>query len=305
MPIKVPDTLPAVDVLSNENIFVMTETKALHQDIRALRIVLLNLMPLKIKTEIHMMRLLSNNPLQVEVELLHPRTHHSKNTSVDHLDTFYKTFDQIKSRKYDGMIITGAPVEQIEFEEVTYWKELKEIMNWTKHNVTSTLHVCWAAQAGLYYHYGIPKYHLPKKMFGVFKHKVNNMKVPAVRGFDDGFLAPHSRHTEIRGEDIEKVAELEILSESDEAGVYLVGDRIGKDLFVTGHSEYDPITLKEEYDRDIGKGLSIEVPKNYFPDDDPNRPPEVRWRSHANLLFGNWLNYYVYQMTPFNLEDIH
>lgn len=304
MPIKVPDTLPAVDVLNSENIFVITETRALHQDIRALRIVLLNLMPVKITTEIHMMRILANNPLQVEVELLHPKTHQSKNTPTGHLEAFYKTFDQIKMNKYDGMIITGAPVEHIDFEEVTYWEELNEIMEWTNHHVTSTLHVCWAAQAGLYYHYGIPKYPLPEKMFGVFPHRVNNYKVPAVRGFDDVFLAPHSRHTEIRREDIEKVKELEILSESDTAGVYIVGDSLGKNLFVTGHSEYDPLTLKEEYDRDLKKGLHIEVPKNYFPEDDPERPPEVRWRSHANLLFGNWLNYYVYQMTPFNIEDI-
>lgn len=301
MPIKVPDSLPAVDVLSNENIFLMKESAAVHQDIRPLKIAIMNLMPIKIATEIHLLRLLSNTPIQVDIDLLHTQTYKSKNTPEEHLDSFYKTFEKIKNQRYDGMIITGAPVEQMPFEEVAYWQEMENLMEWADAHVTSTLFICWAAQAGMYYHYGIPKYDLNEKMFGVFEHSVNNSKVPIVRGFDDTFLAPHSRHTEVRREDIVKVKELEIVSESPKAGIYIVADRSGKKLFVTGHSEYDPDTLKDEYERDAKKGLNIKVPENYFPLDNPSMSPLVRWRSHANLLFANWLNYYVYQVTPYDL----
>ncbi len=304
MPINIPDNLPAAAVLRNENIFVMDETRAIHQDIRPQKIVILNIMPVKSTTETHILRLLSNTPLQIEIDLIYPKTHVPKNTPIEYLKTFYKTLDEIKSQKYDGMIITGAPVELINFEEVDYWEEMKEIMNWTTHNVTSTLFICWAAQAGLYHFYGIPKYELPKKMFGVFNHTVNNRKIPLMRGFDDLFPAPHSRYTEIRREDIIKVKELEIISESNEAGVYIVASMDGKRIFITGHSEYDPYTLKNEYERDLNKGLDIEIPRNYFPDDDPLKPPLVKWRSHANLLFTNWLNYYVYQVTPFDITQI-
>ncbi len=305
MPIKVPDNLPAAEVLSGENIFIMNETRAFHQDIRPLKIAILNLMPRKEATEIQLLRLLGNSPLQVEITLVHLETHSSKNTAREHLDAFYKTFSEVKHQKFDGMIITGAPVEHLEFSDVNYWKELQEIMDWTKTHVTSTLHICWAAQAALYHHYGIPKYPLPNKMFGVFKHNVNRSSLNGVillRGFDDEFYVPHSRHTEILRKDIEVFAELEILSESDEAGVYLVASRDGKQLFATGHSEYDLTTLQEEYERDLGKGIDIEVPKNYFPDDLPSNTPIQRWRSHANLLFSNWLNYYVYQVTPYDLD---
>ena len=304
MPIKIPDALPARAVLERENVFVMDETRAIHQDIRPLKILLLNLMPVKITTETHLMRLLSNSPLQLEVELLHPRSHTTRHTPTEHLDAFYKTFNEIEHEKFDGMIITGAPVEQIDFEEVTYWEELTEIMEWSLHHVTSTLHVCWAAQAGLYYHYGIGKHPLEEKMFGVFKHTVSDPTVPLVRGFDDVFVAPHSRYTEIHRDEIIAHHDLTLLSESQEAGVYIVVDR-GRMVFVTGHSEYDPLTLKEEYQRDLEKGFDIAVPRNYFPDDDPRRVPEVRWRSHANLLFSNWLNYYVYQITPYDINLIH
>lgn len=304
MPIKIPDKLPAIEVLSRENIFVMDESRAVHQDIRPLRILLLNLMPLKIVTETHMLRLLSNSPLQVEVELLQTESHTPTNTPAEHLRMFYKTFSQVKDEKFDGMIITGAPVEQINFEDVAYWKELTGIMDWSGHHVTSTLHICWAAQAGLYYYYGVPKYPLPKKMFGVFPHTVTDTAIPIVRGFDDVFPAPHSRHTEIRAGDVRKVKEVILVSESEEAGVYIVVSRDSKRLFVTGHSEYDPLTLKEEYERDVKKGLPTDVPKNYFPNNDPAKLPEVRWRSHANLLFSNWLNYYVYQNTPYDLNQI-
>lgn len=283
----------------------MRETTAIHQDIRPLRIAVLNLMPVKTTTETHILRLLSNSPLQVEVTLLHTREHVPKHTPIEHLKSFYKTFDQIRDRKFDGMIITGAPIEHLEFEEVDYWQELKEIMNWVLHNVTSTMFICWGAQAGLYHFYGIPKYPLPKKMFGVFTHTVNNPKIPLVRGFDEEFLAPHSRHTEIRRSDIERVSDLEIVSESPEAGIYIVKNKGGRLIFITGHSEYDPDTLKHEYERDLRKGLPIEKPVNYFPDDDPAKPPRVRWKSHANLLYYNWLNYYVYQATPFNINEIH
>jgi len=304
MPLNIPDKLPAVEILQEENIFVMNETAAIHQDIRPLRIVILNLMPVKTTTETHILRLLSNSPLQVEVTLLHTSNHLSKNTSAEHLISFYKTFSQIKGNKYDGMIITGAPIEHLNFEEVDYWGELTEIMDWALHHVTSTMFICWGAQAGLYYYYKIPKYPLPKKMFGVFTHTINNPKVPLIRGFDEEFLAPHSRHTEIRRSDIERNRELEIVSESPEAGIYIVKTKRGRQIFVTGHSEYDPDTLKVEYERDLKKGLPIEIPRNYFPGDDPSKPPMARWKSHANLLYYNWLNYYVYQLTPYNIEDI-
>jgi homoserine O-succinyltransferase len=305
MPLNIPDKLPAVEVLEKENIFVMNESRAVHQDIRPLRMVLLNLMPLKIKTETHLLRLLSNSPLQVEVVFLHTVNHTSKNTPIEHLKTFYKTFEEIKDKKFDGMIITGAPVEQLDFEEVDYWSELQKIMDWSKSHVTSTMFICWGAQAGLYHFYKIPKYSLNKKMFGVFDHKLNNTKIPLIRGFDEVFHAPHSRYTEIRRSDIVKFKDLVIVSESDEAGVYIVMAKSGRQIYVTGHSEYDPSTLKEEYERDKSKGMDIEVPKNYFPDNDPKNTPRVRWKSHANLLFTNWLNYYVYQATPYNLEEIH
>ena len=305
MPIKIPDALPAAEILSTENIFVMTEYRAMHQDIRPLKIAILNLMPTKIVTETQLMRVLSNSPLQVEVDLLQTKTYTSKNTPAEHLSTFYKTFDDIKDQNYDGLIITGAPIEHLDFEQVDYWNELEEIMAWSNHHVTSTMHICWAAQAGLYYHYGIPKYPLDKKMFGVFKHSINKKNVPLLRGSDDIFLAPHSRHTEIRREDIEKVDVLELLCESEIAGVYIVKSKGGRHIFVTGHSEYDPLTLKYEYDRDLSKESDIEVPQNYFPNDDPSKPPIVRWRAHSNLLFSNWLNYYVYQVTPYDLRDIN
>jgi homoserine O-succinyltransferase len=304
MPLNIPDRLPAVGILQEENIFVMDETSAIHQDIRPLRIVILNLMPIKTTTETHILRLLSNSPLQVEVTLLHTIEHVSKNTSVEHLQSFYKTFQQIRSQKFDGMIITGAPIEHLEFEEVDYWEELKEIMDWAAHHVTSTMFICWGAQAGLYHYYKVPKYHLPKKMFGVFTHHVNNPKIPLVRGFDEDFLAPHSRHTEVRRSDIVKVPELEIVSESERAGIYIVKNKGGRQIFVTGHSEYDPETLKEEYERDLKKGMPIEIPFNYYPDNDPSKPPVARWKAHANLLYYNWLNYYVYQLTPFNINEI-
>jgi len=304
MPINVPDKLPAIKILREENIFVMDESRAMHQDIRPLKIVILNLMPIKQTTETQLVRMLSNNPLQIELELLHISSHVSKNTHEDHLNEFYKSFDEIKQHKFDGMIITGAPIEHLEFEEVTYWNDIKEIMDWTTHHVTSTLFICWAAQAGLYHFYNIPKYKLPSKMFGVFKHKVHNPTLPLVRGFDDVFMAPHSRHTEIKRADIDKVREIEIVAESDEAGVHIVLANEGKRIFVTGHFEYDPHTLKTEYYRDINKGLDIDIPKNYFPGNDPGNPPLVTWRGHANLFFSNWLNYYVYQITPYNIETI-
>ena len=304
MPIKIPDSLPANEILKNENIFVMTEEQASHQDIRPLRIAILNLMPTKIVTETQILRLIGNTPIQIDVVFLHPQTYKSKNTPEEHLIEFYNTFDDIKHEKFDGLIITGAPVENLEFEEVAYWEELKDIMEWSKHNVFSTMHICWGAQAGLYYHYGVPKHPLPHKMFGVFPHKVNISHVKLLRGFDDEFYAPHSRYTEVRRDDIEKAGELEILSESDEAGIYIVKAKYRNQIFVTGHSEYDPLTLRAEYYRDVGKGLEINIPKNYFPDDDTDREPVVLWRGHANLLFENWLNYYVYQETPYDLSDL-
>jgi homoserine O-succinyltransferase len=301
MPIKVPDNLPAKEVLAGENIFVMAESVAYHQDIRPLRIAILNLMPAKETTETQLLRLIGNTPLQVEAVLLHPKTHVSKNTSAEHLETFYKTFDEIEDDQYDGMIITGAPIEHLEFEDVTYWDELKKIMDWSVANVTSTLHICWGAQAGLYHHFGIPKYPLDEKMFGVFPHTVTKPNMKLMRGFDEMFFVPQSRHTEVRREDIINTPGLDILSESEAAGVYIAASEDGKQIFVTGHSEYDPHTLKWEYDRDKAKGLRIEVPKNYFPGNDPSKLPVSTWRAHANLLFSNWLNYYVYQTTPFQL----
>ena len=304
MPIKIPNELPAVKVLNSENIFVMTETRAITQDIRPLKLLILNLMPLKIDTETQLSRVLGNTPLQIEIELLKTSTYESKNTSHEHLLSFYKTFDEVKSRKFDGLIITGAPVEHMEFEDVEYWKELCEIMEWSKKNVTSTFHICWGAQAGLYYHYGIKKYPLEKKLFGVFKHKVDYKKSILMRGFDDEFYVPHSRHTTVRREDIEAVKELKILSSSKEAGVYAVSSKNGRQIFITGHSEYDPGTLRKEYERDKAAGLPIEIPVNYFPDDDDTKEPKLLWRAHANLLYTNWLNYFVYQTTPYDINEI-
>jgi homoserine O-succinyltransferase len=304
MPVKIPDNLPAAEILNNENIFVMGEHRAFTQDIRPLRIAILNLMPVKSVTETQLLRLLSNTPLQLEIVLLHTESHISKNTSAEHLENFYQTFSEVKKERFDGMIITGAPVEQLAYEEFNYWDELTEIMDWTRHNVFSTFHVCVGAQAGLYHHYGVPKYILDEKMFGVFSHTCTRKNIPLLRGFDDVFYVPHSRHTEVRREDIEKVEDLEILSESPEAGVYIVASKDRRLIFVTGHSEYDALSLKAEYDRDIAKGMNIKVPRNYFPDDDPTKPPLVRWRSHANLLFTNWLNYYVYQETPYDLNEL-
>ena len=304
MPIKIPNDLPAVKTLNDENIFVMTETRAITQDIRPLKILLLNLMPKKIETETQLSRLLGNSPLQVDLELIHTKSHKSKNTSAEHLLAFYKTFDDVKDRTFDGMIITGAPVEQMDFEEVEYWEELCEIMEWTKTHVHSTFHICWGAQAGLYYHFGINKKPLDKKMFGVFPHKVDYKKSILFRGFDDVFMVPHSRHTTVDIEDVKKVKGLKILSTSKEAGLYAVSTKNGKQIFITGHSEYDADTLMNEYLRDVSLGLPIEIPKNYFKNDDPKKGPVVSWRSHANLLYSNWLNYFVYQTTPYDIEKI-
>lgn len=305
MPINIPSNLPAYETLQNENIFVFNEERAMHQDIRPLKIAIMNLMPTKIVTETQILRLIGNSPLQVDIELVHPRSYTSKNTPEEHLSLFYKTFDEIKDQRFDGLIITGAPVETMPFEEVAYWEELKEVMEWSTTHVFSTFHICWGAQAGLYYHYGIPKHPLEKKMFGVFPHTVNEKYVKLFRGFDDLFYVPHSRHTEVRREAIEKVPDLKILSESEESGVYVVASRDGRQIFVTGHSEYDPTSLRDEYVRDVGKGMAIDVPVNYFPGDDPKKPPLVKWRGHANLLYTNWLNYYVYQETPFDLNEIN
>lgn len=302
MPIKIPNGLPAKEILKNENIFIMDEDRAYHQDIRPLKIAILNLMPTKEITETQILRVLSNTALQVEVVLLHPDSYLPKNTSQEYLTAFYKTFNDIRNKKFDGLIITGAPVEQMKFEEVEYWKELTEIMEWSKENVTSTFHICWGAQAGLYYHYGIMKYELPEKMFGVFSHNINNVGELLIRGFDEEFFAPHSRHTEVRKFDIERIPELLVLSESQTAGIYIVISKNGKQIFVTGHSEYDALTLNNEYKRDIDKGLDINVPVNYFPENDPDKAPFIRWRGHGNLLFSNWLNYYVYQETPYILD---
>jgi len=304
MPVIVPDQLPAIEILKNENIFVMKEMRAEHQDIRPLKIAILNLMPTKVTTETQLLRLLGNSPLQVDITLFYTSTHRAKNVSQDHLLTFYKTFDEISPLKFDGLIITGAPVEHLPFEEVDYWSELQAVIDWSCENVFSTLFICWGAQAGLYHQFGIPKYPLPEKMFGVFPHNILRKNLPIFRGFDDVFYAPHSRHTEIRREDILQEPEVELLSTSEMAGVYIVGSRDGRQIYVTGHSEYDPLTLKAEYDRDIKKGLPINIPANYFPGDDPSREPVVRWRGHSNLLYVNWLNYYVYQETPYDVTEI-
>ncbi len=304
MPIKIPDNLPAIETLAQENIFVMGGERAAHQDIRPLQIAILNLMPTKIVTETQLLRLLGNTPLQVEVELLHTESHVSKHTSRDHLESFYATFASVRHKKYDGLIITGAPVEMLEFADVDYWPELQSILEWSKTHVYSTFHICWAAQAGLHYHYGIPKYALKEKMFGIFPHGLSNHTTMLLRGFDDVFYAPHSRHTEIRREDIEPAEELEILAESPQAGVFMLRRRDNRQVFVTGHPEYDGDTLRREFERDRSRGLEIAVPHNYFPDDDPTKPPVVQWRGHAHLLFSNWLNYYVYQETPYDLETL-
>ena len=304
MPLTLPDKLPAIDLLKQENIFVMDNTRATSQDIRPLHIAVLNLMPLKITTETDLIRLLSNSPLQIELSFMKVKSHTSKNTPVEHMQAFYTDFEEMRHHKYDGFIITGAPVEHLDFEEVGYWEEMTEIFEWARHNVTSTLYICWAAQAGLYHHYGIPKYPLDKKMFGVFKHRVSNPELPIFRGFDDEFFIPHSRHTEVRREHISRTPELDTLADSHESGVYMLMARGGREIFLTGHSEYSPLTLDTEYKRDLAKGLPIEMPKHYYRDDDPSQSPVVTWRGHANLLFNNWLNYYVYQATPYRLEDI-
>ena len=305
MPIKIPRELPAFNVLSNENIFVMNDERAGGQDIRPLKIAILNLMPKKIQTENQLLRYLSNTPLQVEITLIETESYRGKHTPAEHMERFYSYFDDIKNEKFDGLVITGAPVEQLEFNDVIYWEELKEIMEWSKENVFSTLHICWGAQAGLRYHYGVPKYRLESKMFGIFKHVVNKKNAELMRGLDDIFYAPHSRHTEVKRNDIEKVKELDILSESDEAGIFIVANKDYRQVFITGHLEYGRNTLAEEYFRDIDKGMKIDVPKNYFPDDDPNKEPIVNWRGSASVVFGNWLNYCVYQNTPYDLKNIH
>ena len=304
MPIKIPRDLPAFKVLSDENIFVMNNERAGKQDIRPLKIAILNLMPKKIQTENQLLRYLSNTPLQVEIKLLQTESYRSTHTSLEHMEKFYSFFNDIKEERFDGLVITGAPVEQLEFEDVMYWEELKEIMEWSKSNVFSTLHICWGAQAGLNYHYGIPKYQLEKKMFGVFKHYINNKNADLTRGLDDMFYAPHSRHTEVKREDREKISELEILSESEEAGIFIVANKSRRQVFITGHLEYERNTLSDEYFRDFNKGLDIEIPRNYFPNDDTSLTPMVTWRGSANIVFSNWLNYCVYQNTPYDLEKL-
>ena len=306
MPLNLPDKLPAIDILKEENIFVIDNSRASTQDIRPLKIVILNLMPIKITTETDLIRLLSNSPLQIEVSFMKLKSHTSKNTPIEHMKAFYRDFECMRNEKFDGMIITGAPVEHLEFEDVNYWDEIQDIFNWTRTHVTSTLYICWAAQAGLYHHYGIPKYPLDKKMFGIFEHHIceGMSKLPIFRGFDDVFFVPHSRHTEVRRADIEKHPELTIISESDDSGVHIVMARGGREFYVTGHSEYSPYTLDTEYRRDLGKGLPIDMPKNYYRDNDLEKGPLVRWRSTANLLFSNWLYYYVYQETPYDINQI-
>ena len=305
MPIKIPNNLPATKVLNDENIFVITETRALTQDIRPLQILIVNLMPTKIVTETQLARLLGNTPLQVEMELLMMSSHKSKNTSEEHMLAFYKTFDDVKERNFDGMVITGAPVEHMPFEEVEYWEELCTIMEWSKTHVTSTFHICWGAQAALYYHYGINKHQIDKKLFGVFEHKVVHKGSILFRGFDDTFMVPHSRHTTVLDEDIEKVPELKVLSVSDEAGIYALSTDKGRQIFITGHSEYDAETLEKEYLRDKNLGLKIDIPVNYYPNDDDTLRPKNTWRSSANLLYSNWLNYFVYQTTPYDITEIN
>lgn len=304
MPLNIPDKLPAIKILQEENIFVMDESRASHQDIRPLKIIILNLMPLKITTETDLLRLLSNSPLQIQIDFMKIKGHTPKNTPSSHMSAFYRNFDELKNQKYDGMIITGAPVEQLPFEEVTYWDEMKQILDWAEHHVTSTLFICWAAQAGLYHYYGVPKYPLPEKKFGVFKHTHVDENLPIFRGFDDVFFVPHSRHTEVRASDIEKVDDLQIISSSDEAGVTILKAKNGRQLFITGHAEYSRHTLDGEYQRDFKKKLPITIPVNYYPDNDPRQKPIMSWQSTANLFFSNWLNYYVYQETPYNLEEI-
>ncbi len=304
MPLNIPDRLPAIKTLEDENIFVMNESQASHQDIRPLKIIILNLMPLKITAETDLLRLLSNSPLQIEIDFLKMKGHTPKNTPSEHMSAFYRNFDELSNKKFDGMIITGAPVELLPFEEVTYWDEMKEILDWSVHHVTSSLFICWAAQAGLFHFYGVPKYPLNKKKFGVFEHTSSDQKLPIFRGFDDVFHIPHSRHTEIRAEDIAKVQELEIIASSEEAGVCMVKAKNGKQLFITGHAEYSRHTLDSEYKRDLEKMLPIEKPVNYYKNDDSDNLPVMSWSSTANLLFSNWLNYYVYQETPYNLEEI-
>lgn len=305
MPLRLPDKLPAIDFLKDENIFVLGNERANSQDIRPLRIAILNLMPLKITTETDLVRLLSNTPLQLDVHLMKVKAHTSKNTPVEHMQAFYRDFEKMRHEKFDGMIITGAPVEHLDYSEVNYWQEITEIFDWARTHVTSVMYICWAAQAGLFYHYGVPKYPLPKKMFGIFPQIPSNTRLPIFRGFDDVFYMPHSRHTEIRREDILRVPELSIIAESEQSGVSMVMARNGREIFVTGHSEYSPNTLDTEYRRDLAKGLPIEMPVNYYRNDDPDQGPLVTWRGHGNLLFTNWLNYYVYQETPYNIEDIH
>lgn len=304
MPLTLPDLLPAIELLKQENIFVMDSTRANTQDIRPLRIAILNLMPIKITTETDFIRLLSNTPLQIQIEFMKIKSHTSKNTPVEHMMMFYRDFEEMKKEKYDGLIVTGAPLEQMDYEEVTYWGELQEVFNWAHSHVTSTVYICWAAQAALYHFYGVPKYPTSEKVFGIFKHKALVPHLPIFRGFDDEFFAPHSRHSEILRKDIEKIDALTIISESEEAGVHIVTARNGREFFITGHSEYAPDTLDNEYKRDVAKGLPIKIPQNYYRDDNPDNGPVVKWRGHANLLFGNWLNYYVYQETPYNIDDI-
>lgn len=304
MPLRLPDKLPAIELLKKENIFVMDDSRATSQDIRPLRIVILNLMPLKITTETDLVRLLSNTPLQMEIYFMKLKSHTSKNTPIEHMMMFYKDFDVLEKEKFDGMIITGAPIEHLEFEDVEYWNEISKIFAWADTHVTSTMYICWAAQAGLYYHYGVPKYQLPKKMFGIFQQHTLQPQIPLFRGFDDVFNMPHSRHTEVRREDIEKHNELEIVAESPDSGVSIVMARGGRQIFVTGHMEYSPYTLDSEYRRDLGKRDDVDMPKNYYRDNDPQKAPNVTWRAHANLLFSNWINYYIYQETPYNIEEI-
>ncbi len=304
MPVRIPNDLPARKTLAEENIFVMTADRAGHQDIRPLRIAVLNLMPTKIVTETQILRLLSNTPLQVDITFIRMETHESRNTPSAHLDSFYESLDTVLHERFDGLIITGAPVETLAFDKVDYWPELVRLMDWSRTNVWSTMHICWGAQAALYHHFGVPKYPVPAKVFGLFPHKVLDPQEPIMRGFDEVFYAPHSRHTEVRPEDIRKVKSVKLVAVSDEAGVYMAVSSDGRMIFVTGHPEYDRLTLKAEYDRDVAKGLAISVPKNYFPGDDPKKPPLVTWRSHAHLLYSNWLNYCVYQATPFDLAKL-
>jgi len=304
MPVRIPDDLPAVKTLAEENIFVMSKERALHQDIRPLRIAVLNLMPTKIVTETQLLRLLGNTPLQIDITFIRMETHESKNTPEEHLDAFYESLDDVLHERFDGLVITGAPVETIPFEDVDYWPELVRLMDWSRSNVWSTMHICWGAQAALHHHYGVAKHPLPAKMFGLFRHRALEPRDPLLRGFDEEFFAPHSRHTEVRVRDVRSLDGLKLLAVSEEAGLYLAASEDGRMVFVTGHPEYDRYTLKAEYERDMSKGLSIAVPRNYFPDDDPRREPTVTWRSHANLLYGNWLNYYVYQATPYDLGTL-